>query len=73
MSDRITIRISPELESALDQFITDQSVAVRSRQEALRFIASDWLAARGYGPVRPASDGKNVTGELHSSAHLNRI
>jgi len=48
MADRVTIRISAELISALDRVIADGIIPARSRQDAFRHIAEDWLCSAGY-------------------------
>ncbi len=69
MSDRITIRITPSLEAALDRFIADRPGTIKSRQEAFRLIACEWLETQGYGPVasdsgKPAEERRSITDVL---------
>jgi hypothetical protein len=47
MTDRITIRTTPEIEAALDRFIEAANLKI-SRQEAFRQIISNWLSDQGY-------------------------
>jgi hypothetical protein len=48
MTDRLTIRVSAELVRALDQYISVSEIPIRSRQEAFRQIAWDWLGEHGF-------------------------
>lgn len=48
MQDRISIRIDNEVAEALDKFVSGQTVAFKSRQDAYRLIVQDWLIARRY-------------------------
>jgi len=47
----ITVRLPPELLRALDAFVS-KSGGEPSRPEATRRILSDWLAERGYLPMK---------------------
>ena len=48
MTDRITIRIEQDVASALERFIADGAVPLRSKQDAFRHIVRHWLAGQGY-------------------------
>ena len=48
MADRVTVRVTAELVEALDRFIAAQLIPARSRQDAFRHIAEDWLTSKGY-------------------------
>ena len=51
MTDKITIRISPDIAAALDRFIADGTVPVRSKQDVFRHMVRQWRADQGY--LRP--------------------
>lgn len=53
MSDKITIRISPELADAFDDFIKSHPDPMKSRQEGMRYILRDWLIGQGYLELPP--------------------
>lgn len=59
MTDRLTIRVSAELVRALDQYISVSEIPNRSRQEAFRQIAWDWLTEQGY-----VKEGDRAVGQL---------
>lgn len=48
MGDRITTRVDPRLVEALDRFIAASATPLRTKQEAVRLIVEQWLAAEGY-------------------------
>lgn len=51
MADRVTVRVDADLVGALDRFRADSEPGLRTRQDALRHIVADWLAAHGYLPA----------------------
>lgn len=64
MTDRVTIRISPELSDGLDRFIEAGAARVRSRQDAFRHIVSTWLVSQGYmsSPTIECADQASLDG-----------
>jgi hypothetical protein len=53
MNERITIRLTDDVNGALERLRQDKVMPMQSRQDAFRYIVEDWLAERGYLP-RPA-------------------
>lgn len=74
MTDSITIRISPDLDKALDRFLAADVAPFRSRQDAFRHIASTWLTDEGYivasSPALGAPEGQRGRRRLSSSAAM---
>lgn len=48
MTDRVTIRVDPDLAKALDRFMAGDALPFRSRQDAFRHIVRTWLTTEGY-------------------------
>ena len=55
MNDRISLQVAPDAKEALDRFRGDQRAQLRSRQDVLRHIISDWLTSRGYLPLQSST------------------
>ena len=58
MTDRVTIRVSPDLAEALDRFMALNAPPFRSRQDAFRHIVCDWLTAEGYMTASNSASAK---------------
>jgi hypothetical protein len=50
MNERITIRLTDEVNEALEQLRQDKQLPMQSRQDAFRYIVEAWLTERGYLP-----------------------
>jgi hypothetical protein len=50
MNERITIRLTDEVNGALEQLRQDKLMPMQSRQDAFRYIVEAWLAEHGYLP-----------------------
>lgn len=48
MEDKITVRISPELADAFEEFIKSYPDGTKTRQDGMRHILRDWLIGQGY-------------------------
>jgi hypothetical protein len=59
MTDRITLRITPELQEAFERFIADGHVPLTSKQDAFGHILRDWLIAHGYIDQPPGANATN--------------
>ncbi|MAN46122.1 MAG: hypothetical protein CMF04_07970 [Hyphomonas sp.] len=53
MEDKITIRISPELADAFEEFIKSCPESIKTRQDGMRLILRDWLVGQGYLELPP--------------------
>jgi hypothetical protein len=60
MNERITIRLTDEVNGALEQLRQDNQMPMRSRQDAFRYIVEAWLTERGYLPRRATLDSPNA-------------
>lgn len=48
MEDKITVRMSPELANAFEEFMKSDPDRARTRQDGMRHILRDWLIGQGY-------------------------
>jgi hypothetical protein len=69
LEKRVTVRIDAPLAEALGAFMASGVAPTVSRQDAVRFIMRDWLAARGYASsaVQADAGGSSPPGEGSAS------